>query len=634
MTRVRNQHIRRGRQRVYERLPIEITGTTSSAQGESSSSGFAKRCLRRIDAGLLTILGLPWLILRFDSSWLFGYAVTPYGYIDPWVYFGFFLDLTQHIRTFKGAYFTTRLTWIVPGAMVYHICSPIVGTYVLHLAVFYAASLSIYLILKITVSQRAALLTTLLMAFHSYFLWSVGWSYVDGAADAYLLMTICALTFASRSVHAKRWLLTAGAFAALAVYCQLFLIVFSPLVLGYYHFASRQPGSVRFGRPWKPFAWGFAVVTVIFGGFNMAVNGRFLFFVNSLGTAAKLVVNHNPYRDSTYGWLSQASWLVLPSIAFLGAILCLLWNKKRGPVPNLEYLLFWQRFYVLSFATMVFWQLIGQPVLQLSTYTSYLLPGSFLALGAQLAIVTHTMKRAQFLLLCACIVFLSLTVFAFQPGSVAFSLLQRHSILLAFGSGILGLVLLNQQNRNTRVLSVLLLCGGLITLNATTGPRAWSKPGSLEDPAFQKAALLAIADSVRMVQDLDPKGNLYFWYDAESRLGPLYRSVASTYLWAYRLQGESFPALGAKLPPVNRRILILSGDGRAALPLAQAALAKEGLDAELLSKRSIERAPFRWDVIEIQVTTKAAAKNQLRRLELAGADATDGLASAIFDPKT
>ncbi|PYX41851.1 MAG: hypothetical protein DMG81_02705 [Acidobacteria bacterium] len=609
VTRVRNHCAGRGLQREYERVSIEITDTTSFAQGERVASGIVRPgWLRRIDAGLLMILGLPWLILRFDSTWLFGYAATPSGFIDPWVYFGFFLDLTQHIRTFKGAYFTTRLTWTVPGAIVYHLFSPIIGTYVLHLAVFYAASISLYLILKITVSQRAAVLATLLMAFHSYFLWSVGWSYVDGAGDAYLLMTICALTFASRSVNAKRWLLAAGAFAALTVYCQLFLIVFCPVVLGYYHFASRQSGSVRTARPWKPFVWGFAAITIIFGAFNMAVNGRFLFFINSLGTAAKLVVNHNPYRDSTYGWLSQASWLVLPSIAFIGACLCLAWNKGRKSAPNLEFLLFWQRFYVLSFATMVFWQLIGQPVLQLSTYTSYLLPGAFLALGAQLAIVTDWMKRAQFLLLCACVAFLSLTEFALPPGWVVSTMLQQHSRLFPFVFGVLGLLLLNKQVRYTRVLSVLLLCGGVVTLNATTGPRAWSKVGSLEDPAYQKSALLAVADSVRMVQDLDARGNLYFWYDGESRLGRLYRSVASTYLWSYRLQSESFPALGAKLPPVNRRILILSENGKAALPLAQGALAKEGLEATVLSRCAIERGPFRWDVIEIQVTANTGAQ--------------------------
>ena len=117
------------------------------------------------------------------------------------------------------------------------------------------------------------------------------------------------------------------------VYCQLFLIVFFPVVVGCYHFAARQIGREP-SQPWKPFAWGFAAVTVIFGAFNMAVNGRFLFFINSLGTAAKLVVNHNPYVDSTYGWLSGATWLVLPTIAFVGAVLCLSRNKALNPSPT------------------------------------------------------------------------------------------------------------------------------------------------------------------------------------------------------------------------------------------------------------------------------------------------------------
>jgi hypothetical protein len=160
---------------------------SSSASGTLSADGtppagpevHESRPWFRFDAGIFVLLALPWAILRFDTSWLFGYATSSIGLIDPWVYFGFFLDLTQHIRAFKGAYFTTRLAWTVPGALVYHAFSPVVATYVLHLAVFYAATLSLYLILKLTVSRRAALLATLLMAFHSYFLSSVGWTYID-----------------------------------------------------------------------------------------------------------------------------------------------------------------------------------------------------------------------------------------------------------------------------------------------------------------------------------------------------------------------------------------------------------------------------------------------------------------------
>jgi hypothetical protein len=115
--------------------------------------------------------------------------------------------------------------------------------------------------------------------------------------------------------------------------------------------------------------------------------------------------------------------------------------------------------------------------------------------------------------------------------------------------------------------------------------------------------MLAIVDSVRIVQELDANGNLYFWYDAGGRLGRLYRSVASTYLWAYRLQSENFPALGPKSPPAGRRILILAEDGQAALLLAEKSCAKESLTANVLARRTVAEGPFHWDVVEIQIAS-------------------------------
>ncbi len=557
----------------------------------------------RIDPAFLLIAALPWAVLRFDESWLFGYATGPLGLIDPWVYFGFFFDLIPHIRAFKGAYFTTRLTWTVPGAIVYHLFPPVVATYVLHLTLFYASSIALYLILKMTVSRRAAVVAVLLMALHSYFLWSVGWPYMDGAANTYMLWTLCSVTFACRSAHPRRWLIAAGAFAAMAVYCQFFLIVFVPVALGYAHFAKRTAG-IQWEAPWKAFGWGFAAITLIFGVFNMAVNGRFLFFINSVGTAAKLIVHHNPYNAPTHAWLLDATWLVVPVIAFVGAILCLRRSQTRQSSSNVEFLLFWQRYFVLSFLTMLFWQIAGQPVLQLLHYTSYLIPPAFLALGSQSAVLTQRLTRAQFVLLCACVAVLLLLPFALPLQSGIVVALQRYPLLLSLGTGLLALVILNSRIRYAGVAGVMVLCLSLATLNATSGPHTWRH--RTDDPAFQKSALLSIVDSVRIVQELDPKGNVFFWYDGDGKLGHLYRSVASTYLWSYRLQSEEFPSLGPKLPPLGRRILILAEDGEGALRQAEASLHREGLQSEFVTKRTIHEGPFAWDMIEIQIEAQAS----------------------------
>jgi hypothetical protein len=567
----------------------------------------------KIDPGVLVVLTLPWVVLRFDTTWLFAYPTSSFGFIDPWMYFGFFFDLTQHIRTFKGAYFTTRLTWTVPGAVVYHLFSPLVATYVLHVALFYGSILSLYLILKVTVSRQAALVATLLMAFHSYFLWSVGWPYIDGAGNMYVLLTLACLAFAARSHRPQWWLVAAGALAAKAVYCQFFLIGFSPLVFGFYYFARREMGNRRSVSEWKPFTWGFAFVTVLYGLFNMAVNGRFLFFINSLGTAAKLVIHRNPYNDSTYGWIAGATWLVAPALTSVGAIVCLRRRRSILSIPNAEFLLFWQRYLLLSDLIMVFWQLIGQPVLQLPTYASYLMPPVFLALGSQIAIVTHRLSKVGLAFVYTGVFVAGILPLILPADSGLMRWLIAHPILLPFGIGTIAVAVIGKQIRYVRALAVVALAASLEALSAATSTRTWTHGTLPHDDASQKYALLAIVDSIHTVQELDNSGNLYFWYDGEARLGRLYRDVASTYLWAYRLQSETFPDPGPKPPPPQRRILILTEDPGPALELARASLAKLGLTGNLIAQRKIQEGPFRWDMIEIQITrTSSTNYNSLR----------------------
>jgi Dolichyl-phosphate-mannose-protein mannosyltransferase len=598
------QHARAGSRNSIATVRLNNNTATLPENQPIADRGSARA---KFDPGLLAVLSLPWVVLTFDTTWLFAYATSSFGFIDPWVYFGFFFDLTQHIRIFKGAYFTTRLTWTVPGAVIYHLFSPLTATYVLHVTLFYAATISLYLILKISVSRRAALLATLLMAFHSYFLWSIGWPYIDGPANTYILLTLGALTFAARSGRLKWWLLAAGVLAAKAFYCQFFLIVFFPLVFGFYYFARRQMGHRRSTSEWKPFGWGFAFVTVTYGLFNMVINGRFLFFINSVGTAAKLVINHNPYNDSTYGWLSGATWLVLPAMATIGAVVCLLRRQSILSVPNAEFLLFWQRYLLLSVLIMAFWQLLGQPVLQLFTYSSYLMPAVFLALGSQIAIASHRLGKSTLAVVCVGVFIIGILPLAMRIDSPLMLTLKQHPILLTFAIGIISVATIGTEMRYAGVLTVLALSVSLGVLNAATSTRTWAHGSLPHDEASQKYAMLAIVDSIRLTQELDPTDNLYFWYDSSARLGRLHRSVASTYLWAYRLQSEAFPDLGPKAPPPQRRILILTEDADHALQQAQASLNKAGLAATLLTQREIKEGPYRWDVIEIQISQAAPA---------------------------
>jgi hypothetical protein len=599
-----------------------LSSTPPATRREESEKGTIAekpRWLRRLDVALLPILALPLLILRVDDTWLFSYSATPgppgcvgceHGYIDPWIYFGYFLDLIHHLHTFRSGYFGGRLPWILPGFFAYRVFPPVVAAYVLHVAFYCAALISLYLILKNTVGRRAGLVTALLMGSYSYFLWAVGWDYVNGAAITYMLATLCVFTYAARAREPRRWLFVSGVMFGVAIYSQLFLLTFTPLFALYYRFARDQ--SEHTAHPHRshlrPFAYGFLALTLLFLVFNVVSSAAPLFFIiPSLSRAAKFVGAGNRWFDPVSHWIGSAGWLLFPAVMLIGALLLLGRRESHKSVEE-GFRHFWQLYFVLSALMMLLWQIEGQPILQVSYYTSYIIPGMFLAVGAQLAPVLGRPSRLQFVAVC-CVAAVVLFLPFVLPLHWEFMLtIRRHGLLWTALLGATGLVLAVREVRHGGALAVLLVCAACATLNVTSGTRTWGHPGQPDDPAVRKQAFMSIVDSVRAVQQIDPSDHLFFWYDLQARLGPLHRSVASTFMWSHRLVSESFPLLGAqaetpdlrpKVPPPHTRIAILTVDEQA-LQKAEQSLRQVGLTARYLGQRRISEGPIFWNMILIE----------------------------------
>jgi len=186
--------------------------------------------------------------------------------------------------------------------------------------------------------------------------------------------------------------------------------------------------------------------------------------------------------------------------------------------------------------------------------------------------------------------------------------IQQHRWLWPGILAAAGVSLLAFRVRYTGALAVLLVCAACGTLNLTTGTRTWGHAGQPDDPAIEKQAFLAIVDSVRTVQRIDPDRQLFFWYDFQAPLGTLHRSVASTSLWSRRLVSESFPLLGAKaetpylklkIPPPHTRIAILTVDP-AAFEKAEQSLREVGLTAHLQGQRRISEGPIAWNMVLVE----------------------------------
>src|SRR5206468_757869 len=138
------------------------------------------RAARRLDAGAVALLALPWLALLADPLWVYGSL-----YRDPWAYFGFFQDLPGYLKAFGDHYSAGRLSVLLPGWAVYSVLPSVAANLVLHVGVYSAAVLSGYAALAGTVGRRAAFLAMAAMGGHFFFLKAAGWDYVDGYAVAY-----------------------------------------------------------------------------------------------------------------------------------------------------------------------------------------------------------------------------------------------------------------------------------------------------------------------------------------------------------------------------------------------------------------------------------------------------------------
>src|SRR5437016_818530 len=556
------------------------------------------------DYGLVLICCLPLGILAFDRRWLF-YSV--FGYIDPWIYFGYFLRLRYHLRMFPHVYYGSRLPWILPGSVVYHLFPPSIAVYVLHGGLYYVAVISLYLILKNTVHQRAAVLTALLMGGHCFFLAAIGWDYVDGAGIAYFLLTLLMLTYATKHWRAYVWVVLGGIFYGAFIYSHLFLITFTPVIALFYLFASRHNNGHRLCRSVVFFGLGWLGLTVLLGLLNYLMNGVFLFFAPSFKIATELVTKGNPWRASGFAWVNQAAWLICPALTLVSSMVVLLLRDRVSSLPNSLFPILFQVLYIISALIMIAWELVRQPVLLYSYYASFLLPTMFLAIGAQLGLAVKRVEAARFGALIVAMVALLLLSYSLPVNSRFLTTLKTHSWAPVFLGGS-ALLLAVVRPSYFSAAPVLLLCAAFGTLNLSASMRnsGWG------DRALAQSSFLVIAESMRAVQNLNPQGTALFWYDLDGPLGGIGRAVASTYLWPDVVVSERFPMLDSKLstPTPRRRVFVFSND-QYALEKADRSLSKIGLKAQFLDERTIQKGRLSCKITLVEMRYFPAREGEL-----------------------
>jgi hypothetical protein len=581
-----------------------------------------KAMVSRGDGNLLVIFTLPLVLLCVNQDWIF----SNQGLVDPWIYFGYFLNLPQYLQTFAGTYYSSRLPFILPGYLVYQLFPPLIANYILHLGFYYAAVISLYLILKGTVSRRAALFAAIFMGYYPYFLGAVGWDYVDGAGIAYFLLTLLMLTRAAKSPYWKAWLCLSGIFYGALIYTNLFLISFTPAFVIYYFFANREERKHPIHTSFAFCIIGLILITALLATVNYVITGDFLFFLPSIQFASAYSKVFNPYKYEvgTFAWIDYAPWLPLPSFTFLISLLFLIISRVSRLVTPNRFVIFFQFYFIFNSLIMVFWELRGQLVLHDYYYPSYLIPSMFLAIGTQFNFILNQLKPYQFIVLLGSLTLIFLLPLACSYDSflVIYSLLSKIGLKVLLLSGFITIILVFTLSKQAAPKSLTLLAV-YMSFNLLAADTKVLSPQKVFNREFllitapynKTDSFVALTKGVKAIRDFDPEAKVRFWYDANSSFGAIHHSIASAYLyWTYRWVNNQFPVLQdeVQLDPVSKNairldpnvaIAILSNE-KDVFQRATKSLIQMGLNARILSEETIKAGDVAFTITFIKTEAK------------------------------
>ena len=144
------------------------------------------------------LLSSPALLLLGNSDWLF----DPVGYLDPWMYVGFFLhyDYPTILADEKKI---ARLPWILRGFAAYKLFGPIIASYVLHWCDLVAPAIALYFTLNRLFTRWIGFLVAGLILFFTPLFGPAGWDYHD-SGDGFFLSGFVSCAVDSRQPAGKQ----------------------------------------------------------------------------------------------------------------------------------------------------------------------------------------------------------------------------------------------------------------------------------------------------------------------------------------------------------------------------------------------------------------------------------------------
>jgi hypothetical protein len=498
----------------------------------------------------LSLLLLPAVVTVAVPDWM--YSTT--SAIDAWVYHGFFRHLETYASTmFPPTYYGSRLAWIVPGYIAYHVFSPVTAAVILHLIFYLTAVASLYAIVRRLFGASNALFSSVAFGLYLPAIRALGWDYVDGAVITYTLLAQ-ALLLAGLERNSRLLTAASGVAAGAMLHSSIGAAFMFPSMAIW--FLPDRASAWHWRQLLVPVAWwgaGIIGCTALLSIISVSVGGSWDFFMPSIRWMIEQRLN-NPTDVTGFAWIATASWFFFPAAVFLASLVVLLHPQRRAALTTGE------RGAIISlvicFLIFVAWDHAGNGALLYTPfYTSWLLPWSFIAIGAVLA---NSSERARWdvatVLVCAVAMVFSLM----RPSFVQLPLTGFAGI--AFAIGVMAFVTLIRARvvRRLALVALLVCMHGWLSATTEYGPYPDRADG------FQVISRgVGIVD--RHITEYQPR----FLLAPLQTLGHYVQGLTSIYLWGYTIATDQFPMIAPEQARQIRdgtRVVVIAEQEGAAAP--------------------------------------------------------------------
>lgn len=551
----------------------------------SEKNGFAWR-----DNALLAAV---WLVgTAVLVVWRPGYGFPPFELLDSWFYTSYQWDLRNQIQDFGATYYESRLSWILPGALLHQLFAPQTALLTFKLIVSALFGLASGAIVRRAAGLPAAMLAVALSLFAPQIVAALHADYIDTPVIVYAAMATACITVARDSARWWVWIFLGGCALAGMLIANLSSVGAPGLGLAVFHLLWLRWTVRRHLLSLGIYLLAIAVVIVAVGLIHVQLGGAFYFLKPQV---AMMLYFHdqktNPWSAANWLWIYRANWLVLPAAV-------LLWGLRQSlrPAENSEARLRLLRALTGALFVSLAWAFYveskGVGVLLYYYYASYHLCFALPLLAALCWPATDGVKeRVRALVL---VVVLAIFCFVGNPPALWQSLVPLHRLLPTpeaapwlVAAALLLVGLIGSFVRGPRFLTLLVrpevLVLGLFACSMSMGFRGYEISDRLRE-----RYMLVYRTYWQIAREF-PRGSYLFWVHPKERNGV---SLASTKLWGYRMiTDKGFPELGETYY-TDKTLIIPCPTGEANATFATAQALFDGWSISLVNRRII---PVRGD---------------------------------------